>query len=56
MLRGIDQQIAKGQRGVDGQAAVKRNQFIKLTGAAKSINRALEAKTRAWPGSKATST
>ena len=49
-LRGIDEQVAKAQRAVDGHAAVKRNRFIKLTGAAKSINRELEAKTRALAG------
>ncbi len=45
-LRGIDEQVAKAERAVDGQAAVKRNRFIKLTGATKSVNRDLEAKTR----------
>jgi hypothetical protein len=49
-LRGIDEQIAKAQRAVDGTAAVKRNRFIKLTGATKSINRDLEAKTRRLAG------
>ena len=33
-----------------GKAAVKRNRFIKLTGATKSVNRELEAKTRALAG------
>lgn len=49
-LRGIDEQIAKAQRAVDGKAAVKRNRFIKLTGATKSVNRDLEAKTRELAG------
>lgn len=49
-LRGIDEQVAKAQHAVDGHAAVKRNRFIKLTGAAKSVNRELEAKTRALAG------
>jgi hypothetical protein len=49
-LRGIDEQIAKAQRAVDGTAAVKRNRFIKSTGATKSINRDLEAKTRRLAG------
>jgi hypothetical protein len=49
-LRGIDEQVAKAQRAVDGHAAVKRNRFIKLTGATKSVNRTLEAKTRALAG------
>jgi hypothetical protein len=49
-LRGIDEQVAKAQRAVDGTAPVKRNRFIKLTGATKSVNRDLEAKTRALAG------
>jgi hypothetical protein len=49
-LRGIDEQVAKAQRAVDGKAAVKRNRFIKLTGATKSVNRELEAKTRELAG------
>ena len=49
-LRGIDEQIAKAQRAVDGKAAVKRNRFIQLTGATKTVNRELEAKTRALAG------
>ena len=49
-LRGIDEQVAKAQRAVDGHAAVKRNRFIKLSGATKSVNRELEAKSRALAG------
>ena len=49
-LRGIDEQVAKAQRAVDGKAPVKRNRFIKLTGATKTVNRELEAKTRALAG------
>ena len=49
-LRGIDEQVAKAERAVEGKAAVKRNWFIKLTGATKSINRDLEAKARALAG------
>jgi hypothetical protein len=49
-LRGIDEQIAKAQRAVDGHAPVKRNRYIQLSGATKSVNRALEAKTRALAG------
>jgi hypothetical protein len=45
-VRGIDEQVAKAQRAVDGHAPVKRNRFIKLTGATKSVNRDLEAKAR----------
>ena len=53
-LRGIDEQVAKAERAVDGKAPVKRNRFIKLTGATKSVNRDLEAKPAAWPGSRGT--
>ena len=49
-LRGIDEQVAKAQRAVDGKAPVKRNRYIQLTGATKSVNRDLEAKTRALAG------
>ena len=49
-LRGIDEQVAKAERAVDGQAPVKRNRYIQLTGATKSVNRDLEAKTRAFAG------
>lgn len=49
-LRGIDEQVAKAQRAVDGHAPVKRNRYIQLTGATKSVNRTLEARTRALAG------
>ena len=49
-LRGIDEQIAKAERAVAGHAPVKRNRYIQLSGATKSINRSLEAKTRALAG------
>ncbi len=49
-LRGIDEQIAKAQRAVDGKAPVKRNRYIQLSGATKSVNRQLEAKNRALAG------
>ncbi|MBI2694805.1 IS1634 family transposase [Mycobacterium nebraskense] len=49
-LRGIDEQVAKAQRAVDGHAAVKRNRFIKLAAATKTVDRALEAKSRALAG------
>jgi hypothetical protein len=49
-LRGIDEQVSKAQRAVDGKATVKRNRFIKLTGATKSVNRELEVKARALAG------
>jgi len=49
-LRGIDEQVAKAERAVDGKIPVKRNRYIQLTGATKSVNRTLEAKTRALAG------
>ncbi len=49
-LRGIDEQVAKAQRAVEGHAPVKRNRYIQLTGATKSVNRQLEAKTRTLAG------
>jgi len=51
-LKGIDQQIAKAEKAVAGQAAVKRNRFVQLTGATKTINRSLEAKARTLAGLK----
>ncbi|WP_458860425.1 IS1634 family transposase [Mycobacterium adipatum] len=48
--RGIDEQVAKAQRAVDGKAPVKRNRYIQLTGATKTVNQTLEAKTRALAG------
>jgi Transposase DDE domain len=49
-LRGIDEQVAKAERAVEGKAPVKRNRYIQLSGATKSVNRQLEAKTRALAG------
>jgi Transposase DDE domain len=51
-LRGIDEQVAKAERAVAGKVPVKRNRFIKLVGADKSVNRTLEAKARALAGIK----
>jgi hypothetical protein len=31
-LRGIDEQNAKAEKAIKGQAAVKRNRFVQLTG------------------------
>jgi Transposase DDE domain len=49
-LRGIDEQVTKAERAVAGKVPVKRNRFIKLTGADKSVNRELEAKARGLAG------
>jgi hypothetical protein len=51
-LRGIDEQVAKAEKAVAGKTAVKRNRFVQLTGATKSVNRTLEAKARALAGLK----
>jgi hypothetical protein len=51
-LRGIDEQVAKAAKAVAGLAPVKRNRFIALDGAAKSVNRELEAKARNLAGLK----
>jgi hypothetical protein len=51
-LRGIDEQVAKAAKAVAGLAPVKRNRFIALDGAAKSINRELEARARNLAGLK----
>lgn len=55
-LRGIDEQITKAENAVAGKTAVKRNRFVKLTGAKKAVNRDLEAKARALAGIKAYAT
>ena len=50
-LHGIDEQVAKAERAVAGKAPVKRNRFIALHGADKSVNRTLEARALAsWKG------
>ena len=49
-LRGIDEQVAKAEKAVVGKVPVKRNRFIRLVGADKSVNRDLEVKARALAG------
>jgi hypothetical protein len=49
-LRGIDEQVAKAEKAVAGKVPVKRNRFIQLVGADKSVNRTLEAQARALAG------
>jgi len=51
-LHGIDQQVAKAERAVDGKMPVKRNRFVQLSGGSRSVNRTLEAKARALAGIK----
>jgi Transposase DDE domain len=52
MLRGIDQQVRKAEQAVAGNAPVKRNRFLQLSGGTKSVNRELEEKARALAGIK----
>ena len=49
-LRGIDEQVSKAERAVAGKVPVKRNRFIRLVGADKSVNRDLEVKARTLAG------
>ncbi len=51
-LKGIDTQIAKAEKAVAGKVAVKRNRFVQLSGGTRTVNRDLEAKTRALAGLK----
>jgi hypothetical protein len=51
-LRGINEQVAKAEQAVAGNAPVKRNRFIQLSGGTRSVNRELEAKARALAGLK----
>jgi hypothetical protein len=51
-LRGIDEQVAKAEKAVAGNAPVKRNRFIQLSGGTKTVNRDLEDKARALAGLK----
>ena len=51
-LHGIDEQVGKAEKAVVGKTAIRRNRFVQLTGATKSVNRALEAKARAVAGLK----
>jgi hypothetical protein len=49
-IKGIDEQIGKAERAVAGKAPIKRNRFLTLAGAEKSVNRELEAKARTLAG------
>ncbi|MCK0438383.1 IS1634 family transposase [Gordonia alkaliphila] len=52
-LRGINEQIGKAEKAVEGKIPVKRNRFVTLKGADKSVNRELETKARTLAGWKA---
>jgi hypothetical protein len=49
-LHTIDQQVAKAEKAVAGQAAIKRNRFVTLTGGSRTVNRDLETKARTLAG------
>jgi len=51
-LRGIDEQVRKAEQAVAGNAPVKRNRFIRLSGGTRTINRELEEKARTLAGLK----
>jgi len=51
-LVGIDEQVRKAQAIINGDAPVKRNRFVTLTGATKTLNTDLAAKARALAGIK----
>jgi hypothetical protein len=40
-LKGVDEPVAKAEHAVTGRRPVKRYRFVKLTGADRSVNRAL---------------
>jgi hypothetical protein len=49
-VHGIEQQVAKAEKAVAGQAAIKRNRFVTLSGGARTVNRELETKARTLAG------
>jgi hypothetical protein len=44
-MHGIDTQVAKAEKAIAGQAAIKRNRFVTLTGGTRTVTRDLEAKS-----------
>jgi hypothetical protein len=49
-VHAIEQQVAKAETAVAGQAPIKRNRFVTLTGGTRSVNRELEMKVRTLAG------
>jgi hypothetical protein len=49
-LRGITEQVRNAERAVEGRGPVTRNRYLKLTGDTKSVDRTLEAQSRALAG------
>ena len=54
-LRGIDTQVTKAANAVAGKTPVKRNRYVRLTGATKPSTAPWRPRTGPWPGSRATS-
>ena len=55
-LRGITEQLERAEKAVAGKIPVKRNRFVTLTGADKSVNTALAKKAKTLAGWKAYAT
>src|SRR6476620_10967088 len=51
-LRGIDEQVGKAQKAIDGKMPVKRNRFVQITGGTTELPQALVEKTRTLAGLK----
>jgi Transposase DDE domain len=49
-VHGIEQQVAKAEKAVAGQAPIKRNRFVTLSGGTRTVNRELETKARTLAG------
>jgi hypothetical protein len=49
-LRGIDEQVGKAEQALAGNAPVKRNRLLHLSGGTRTVNRELEAKARTLSG------
>ena len=49
-LHGIDQQVAKAVKAVAGKTPVKKNRFVRISDAVKTVDRDLETKARALAG------
>ncbi|WP_279107601.1 IS1634 family transposase [Gordonia paraffinivorans] len=55
-VRGINEQIAKAEKAVEGKIPIKRNRFVTLKDKKSSVNRSLETKARTLAGWKAYAT
>lgn len=49
-LHGIEAQVAKAEKAVAGTIPVKRNRFVRLSAATRSVNRDLEQRARTLAG------